>query len=60
MYIYILVYSLCSRKKNTVKEGGEQGKSAAVKRTDSFDSKKELVLRRTGSLKRNKRSPNAI
>ena len=48
-------FSLMYRRKRTIRE--EEGASRAVKRTGSFGSKKELVLRRTGSLKREKRSP---
>ena len=59
MYVHLNVVLLrVCRKKKGVREGGEQpGKGAAVKRTNSFGNKKELVLRRTGSLKRNKRYP---
>ncbi|CAI7990996.1 hypothetical protein GBAR_LOCUS612 [Geodia barretti] len=40
--------SLSLKKKSSVRE---PGKETPVKRTDSFGNKKELVIRRTGSLK---------
>lgn len=46
------VVSLLCRRKKTAREAR---KDAPVKRSDSFGNKKELVIRRTGSLKRNKR-----